>query len=111
MSGRGRGHGHRHFPPNRQITTLRRQVQILSQELRDANTGRFSKKTSCIHLPPWEQYAKIFRTVHIQHGSTTAATFWCVINDVYASVVLTIYMEFNIVNKVNGDSEWAHPAQ
>ena len=40
-------------------------------ELRNAEPGRFSKKTSCIRLPPWEQYALIFRSVHLQHAKTT----------------------------------------
>lgn len=41
---------------------LEQQVATLKQELRDANTGRFSKISAIIHLPSWEMYAKMFRT-------------------------------------------------
>lgn len=48
--GRGRGRG--------ELNRLRRQIQTLRVEPKDANTGRFKKKTACIRLPPHEEYAK-----------------------------------------------------
>ena len=62
------------MPPKRQrrrpcgcgrseLQQLRRQVQTLKLNLRDANTGRFSKRVAAVRLPPLEQYAKIYRTV------------------------------------------------
>ena len=43
--GRSRGHGGRR---DQSITHLRRQITTLGTELRDANTGRFSKRTSLL---------------------------------------------------------------
>ena len=69
MSGRGsRGHGfHRARPVG--IRGLRQQVKTVKRELHDTNTGRWSKKGSVIALPPWEQYAKMFRTVRLQNAT------------------------------------------
>lgn len=67
MSGSGRGRGR---TGGRGRSRLFRQVQTMRRELRDANTGRFAKATARIRLPPWEQFAKQYRTVRLQHGST-----------------------------------------
>ena len=61
---RGRPRGRRE--PRR----LQRQVATLKQEPRDANTGRPSKRSACIRLPPHESYAKMYRTVRLQNTST-----------------------------------------
>ena len=62
---------------------LRRQLQTIKQELRDANTGRFSKRSSCIRLPPYEQYAKMYRTVldwHQIHLLVMQTRMWCLVS-------------------------------
>ena len=65
--GRGLGCG----PSRGELTRLRRQVQTLKVKLRDANTGRFKKKTACVRLPPHEEYAKQYQTVRLQHLTNT----------------------------------------
>ena len=37
----------------------------------DPNAGRFSKPTAWVCLHPWEQYAKMFGTCHLQQGTTS----------------------------------------
>ena len=55
---RGRGRGRRGGGPTRwEVNRLRRQVQTLKMECRDSNTGRFTKRTSCIRLPAHEVFA------------------------------------------------------
>lgn len=48
---------------------LERQIRTIRQELKDLNTGRFSKRNFCIRLPPWENYAKVPWTCRLQHNS------------------------------------------
>ena len=62
LKGKGRGH---HSGPS----CLERQIQTPRQEMRDANTGLFSNKTICIRMAPYEQFAKIYRTVRIQNSA------------------------------------------
>ena len=51
-----------------------RQIQTLRQELRDANTGMFSRRCATIRLPPHENFAKIFRSTRLQHSGNTDVT-------------------------------------
>ena len=46
---------------------FRRQLATIKQGLRDSNTGRFAKRSAYIRLPPYEQYAKMYRTVRLQN--------------------------------------------
>ena len=58
----GQGHGRRCRQPRHRskVEKLRRQVKL---ELREANTGAFSKKSACIRLLPHQPIANIFGTV------------------------------------------------
>ena len=40
---------------------LRRQVHTLHIKARSENTRRFKKRTSCVHLAPYEDFAKLYR--------------------------------------------------
>ena len=63
----GRG---RRDPFRAEMSRLRAQVQTLKMEMKDSNIGRFRKKSACVRLPPHEEYAKMYSTVRIQHGSS-----------------------------------------
>ena len=56
MSGRGRGRGRRRLSRR---SREQAQIQSLRQELRTANTGAFSKRTSCVQLPPYQWHSQM----------------------------------------------------
>ena len=61
----GRGRGRSHSICALSVSRLQQQVYTIRSELHDANSGCFSKQTSVICLPPWEQYAKMFHTTTV----------------------------------------------
>ena len=71
-------------------------------EFKTANTGHWSKPTAWIRSPPWEQYAKMFRTVHLQHSShstTNTVTLAAVVSNIRPNfgwyvISFTIYGPF-----------------
>ena len=47
-------------------------IRTLEQELRTVETGRWSKKSSCIQMRPYIWDAKMFLTVRLQNTSGTS---------------------------------------
>ena len=65
---------------------MRQQIATIKQELRDSNTGRFSKRTACIRLPHHNRFTKIYRKVRLQHNSTAETSGTVILANVHASV-------------------------
>ena len=100
MSGRGRTNRGRRRGRARRGRNLQAEIATLKVELRTSNTGAFSKRTACIRTPPWELFAKIYRTVRVQYAGTYSGTLnlftWGLDVENNTEVLRDIYIDFTI---------------
>ena len=71
------GRGHRHGPARGELQKLRREVETLKIEARSSYTGHFKKRQECIRMQPFNQFAKIYRTVRLVHGKSVPESIYC----------------------------------
>ena len=69
-----------------QLECVNKSQPCIKQELRDSNTGRFSRRTACIRLPHHNRFTKIYHKVRLQHNSTAETSGTVILANVHASV-------------------------
>lgn len=78
------------MPPKRRRGGRRRpiatrQVATLKAEMRTAEVGRFSNKSSAITLPPYISNARVFRTVRLQNNAGSPG-YVATISNIFSSI-------------------------